>query len=445
LPIPLMTSTSSSLRLPPGPVEICRIDVDTDSLDVLQRLRSEYGNVLSIKLPHGRQACFVNDPDEVRRILVRQHSHYGKGQGFARVRMLLGNGIIVSDGDVWRRARTKIQPAFSRQNMHKLVALIARCCAATATRWADVAAAGGTLNMTREMNEFALELILRSVFGTDYDDRIVKDGENPFAFFSQDSARDLRVVLKVRKLRTFLLEIVTARRRDQKDRSFDLLSMYLSATDRSGQGFSDDELMDELLSLIIAGYETSAGTLNWAWWLIATHESVADLLLQEAQTLLADDEAISSESAGRMTYTQQVIDETLRLFPPVWLFSRRTLHNDSLSGFDLPADTEIFLSPYIMHRTAEFWPDAERFDPSRFSATAKSGKDDRAYFPFSLGPRRCLGEYFSFLEMKIHIAYLIQRFRFTVPPDTFPGLDLGINLRSENDIMLQPIVRRIAA
>jgi cytochrome P450 len=440
-----MTSSSNPLRLPPGPEEPISIDVNPETLDALLRLQNEYGNMVSIRTPGGRLVYFINEPDEVRRILVRRHAKYGKGRGFERVKMLLGNGIIVSDGDVWRRARTMIQPAFSRQNVHKLVATMIRCCKDKEAAWNVVAADGGVLNITREMNEFALELILRSIFGTDYESSIVKDGVNPFAFLSQDSARDLSVVMKVRNLRHFLLDIIVMRRESGADEHDDLLSMYLNATDKSGSEFNDRELIDELITLIVAGYETSAGTLNWAWYLIASHPEAEQNLLEEARIVIPDVESITYEAVTQMEYAQQLLEETLRLYPPVWIFSRQSLEEDVLTDFDVPTDTEIFLSPYILHRTGDFWADPEKFDPSRFGAQGKHKKGDRPYFPFSLGPRRCLGEYFSFLEMKIHLGYLTQRFHMETITDQSPGLDLGINLRSKNDIMLRPTVQQSAA
>lgn len=439
-----MTSSSTHLRLPPGPDEAIRIDVNPETLDALLTLQREYGNMVAITTPRGRLVYFINDPDEVRRILVRRQASYGKGPGFARVRMLLGNGIIVSDGDTWRRARTMIQPAFSRQSVHRLIEQMILCSRKRAGRWRDVVAANGVLNITREMNEFALELILRSIFGTDYETHIVSNGSNPFAFLSDDSARDLGIVLKMRNLRNLLLEIVTARRRSEPHDAFDLLSMIMSATDKSGEGFSDAELIDELITLIVAGYETSAGTLNWAWSLLAAHPQAEEQLLREARTLLPNEDSITFESVGDMQYAQQLIEETLRLYPPVWIFSRQSLQDDSLTDFDVPAGTEIFFSPYILHRTEEFWPDPERFDPSRFGPQGKYQKGNRPYFPFSLGPRRCLGEYFSFLEMKIHLGYLVQRFHMETESAVFPGLDLGINLRSRNDIILRPSVQQFA-
>lgn len=395
---------------------------------------------MSFTQASGRLACFINEPAEIRRILIRQHGKYVKGPGFERVKMLLGNGLIVSDGAVWRRSRTMIQPAFSRANVHRLIATMVTCCRACSDRWTEAAQAGKPLNITQETSDFALELILRAIFGDDYERSILSDGANPFAFLSEDSTRDLRVVLKVRELRELVLRIIANRRAAPSIEAYDFLSMYLSARDKAGNAFSDNELLDELMTLVIAGYETSAGTLNWAWYLLAKHEEMLRSIGDEAAARSADD-TINDADVSEMRYTQAFLEETLRLYPPVWLFTRRVSEADTIAEFNLPAGTDIYFSPYILHRTEAFWPEPERVDPERFAADARPARGDRPYFPFSLGPRRCLGEYFSFLEMKIHLGLLSQAFTMRLADDESPSLDLGINLRSQSDIFLQPALR----
>jgi cytochrome P450 len=237
-----------------------------------------------------------------------------------------------------------------------------------------------------------------------------------------------------------LLQLIAERRADDTVRHFDFMSMYLAALDKNGQGFSDAELLDELITLVVAGFETSANTLNWAWYLIASHPEVEARLIDEAKTHFPDTSAVSDERAAAMQYTQQVLEETLRLYPPVWLFTRRAREDDQLAHFDVPPGTDIYLSPYLLHRTQRYWPEPDRFDPDRFAPSDKS-KKEQPFFPFSLGPRRCLGEYFSFLEMKIHLGLLCPRFRMTLVDEGDPGLELGINLRSARDIMLRPDYR----
>jgi cytochrome P450 len=436
-----MTEPQLAFRRPPGPDQAVTLGIDPETLATLQALQRDYGDVVSLTQPNGRLAYFVNDAHEVRRMLTRRHARYVKGPGFERVKMLLGNGLIVSDGDVWRRSRTMIQPAFTRQSVHRLLGVMVECCDRRALRWASAAARGATLNITQETCDFALELILVSTFGDDYEDHILKEAENPFAFLSQDSTRDLSVVMKVRHLRELLMTIIGGRRAGKTSRYFDFLSMYLEATDKQGQRFSDAELLDELITLIVAGFETSANTLNWVWYLVAKHADVEARLIEEARREVPAVSSISADSLADMQYTQQVLEETLRLYPPVWLFTRRSTESDELDEFDVPPGTDIYLSPFVLHRTAHYWPEPDRFDPDRF-APADQPKKDRPFFPFSLGPRRCLGEYFSFLEMKVHLGLLLPRFRMRLADDKDPGLELAINLRSARDIHVIPQERK---
>ena len=435
-----MTSAQVEFRQPPGPDQPVTLGIDPETLATLQGLQREHGDMVSVRNANGRLGYFVNDAAEVRRILTRRHAKYKKGPGFERVKMLLGNGLIVSDGDVWRRSRTMIQPAFSRQNVHRLVTVMKECSERRAVHWAKLAKAGEQCNITAETSDFSLELILLCIFGDDYHTRIMTEGENPFAFLSKDSTRDLSVVLKIRHLRELLLSIVEDRRACNGSDDFDFLSMYLQATDKQGIAFTNAELLDELMTLIVAGFETSANTLNWVWYLIAKHPDVEAKLIAEAEEHFPDESALSAESLAPMEYTQQVLEEALRLYPPVWLFTRRSQEEDVLEDFDVPIGTDIYLSPFILHRTERYWSDPDRFDPDRFAVSDKPRKD-RPFFPFSLGPRRCLGEYFSFLEMKVHIGLLLPRFRMQLVTDLTPELELGINLRTANDLLMQPMER----
>ena len=434
-----MSTITPDFRRPPGPDSAVALGIDPATLGSLQALQREYGNIVSMVKPSGRLAYFINDPLEVRRILVRRHSRYVKGPGFERVKMLLGNGLIVSDGDVWRRSRTMIQPAFKVQNVHRLMQVMVECTERRAEVWETAAKKGEVINITEETNEFALELILKTIFGPDYEGKLMATGDNPFAFLSRDSTRDLSVVMKVRDLRKTLLEII-AERRDRDVEEFDFLAMYMKARDKNGEGFTDKELLDELMTLIVAGFETSANTLNWVWYLLAGHPEVEERLIAESENFLPNASAVNAENTTAMKYTQQVLEETLRLYPPVWLFTRRAREEDELDDYDVPPGTDIYLSPYVLHRTASIWPDPDEFNPDRFEISEKP-KRDRPYFPFSLGPRRCLGEYFSFLEMKVHIGLLLPRFRMQRVSNTDPILELAINLRSKDDIVLRPTLR----
>ena len=203
-----MTTDNSTIRRPPGTSEAIELKADDETLADFLRLREEYGNVVAMKSPRGREVYFVNEPAAIQRILVRDHEKYVKGPGFERVKLLLGNGIFVSDGAHWRRARRMAQPGFTRRKLRGLIDLIVERVEARAVDWESKAVAAEPVDITTEMSDFALELILRAIFGRDYDDRIIADGDNPFSFLAEEFSRDINLVVKFRALRDLILELV---------------------------------------------------------------------------------------------------------------------------------------------------------------------------------------------------------------------------------------------
>lgn len=432
-----MESATAPVRRPPGPSAPHSLGVDAATLEYLAELGKDYGNIAYVTTPRGRHAYFVNDPAAIHRVLVRDRDSYDKGPGFELVKLLLGNGIFVSDGAHWRRARTMIQPGFTRKHLNQLIGLITASCEDRAGRWEMLADAGDPIDVTFEMTDFALELILRAIFGPDYEARVIADGENPFAFLSEETARDLELVVRFRQLRKLVMEIVERRRQTKEEGDTDFLSIYIDARDKAGAAFTDRDLLDELMTLIVAGFETSAGTLNWAWYLVAKHAGIQQKIAAEADRVLGSGGAIDKDSVAELTYLKQVLNETMRLYPPGWIFSRRANADLSLGDYDVPAGTDIYISPYLLHRTPEFWPDPDTFDPDRFAKDRLTAENQAAFIPFSLGPRRCIGEHFAMLEMRIHLALLAQRFQMRLTTDESPTLEVGVNLRSSGSILLR--------
>jgi cytochrome P450 len=430
-----MTDPAPQLRLPPGPAERHTINAEPASLPILQQLTAQYGDIVCVhSKDRPNPSLFLNDPEHIRQVLIGNHGNYVKGVGFERVKMLLGNGIITSDGDYWRRQRTMMQPAFGRGSVARLSANVRHCNREIELEWQRLADDSATLDITAAMSHYGLEVILRSIFSEDLP-RLVRDS-SPFAFLAADPTRDIRTVLKVRELGRVILECIRERRASDR-RPHDFLSLFLDARDRrSGAAMTDEELLDELKTLIIAGHETSAGTLNWTWYLLHHHPQVeAPLLAEIAARLPGDrwgyDEVMSLE------YMPRVLKETLRLYPPVWLFSRRAVRPDRLGEYDVPAGAHIFISPYLFHRNPRYWPDPERFDPERFAAPDAEEKEKLHFIPFSAGSRRCAGEYFSFVEMQVHLAMLAPRFRLQCLSEEPMAIDPAINLRSKSGIMMR--------
>jgi cytochrome P450 len=428
--------------LPPGPAELHTIGPGLPTFDALARWIPEYGELFCVQSRDRRDPSFVvSSPAYIKQILLTNHENYAKGVGFERVKMLLGNGIIVSDGEEWRRQRTMMQPGFSRANIARLSEPMRALNVELRAPWARLADAHEAIDITTAMSRLGLEVILRSILSTDLDRLVEREGANPFAFLAEDHTRDIQTAVRFRNLARLILGIV-AQRRTTGERPFDFLSLLMDARDRkSGTGMTDKELLDEVNTLIIAGHETSAGTLNWTWYLLSQHPDAEQRLLDELAAATPGDD-FSFDQLMALRFATCVLKETLRLYPPVWLFSRRAIREDRLGEFRVPAGAHLFIAPYFLHRRPELWPDPERFDPDRFDEQRSAPVDRYAFIPFSAGARRCIGEYFSFVEMQMHLALLAPHFALRFEPgdgrqrEQAIELDPAVNLRTRRSIHL---------
>jgi cytochrome P450 len=427
-----MVSSTTPKHLPPGPEEHFSLTVNQESLAFLERAILAYGDCFRVQSTDRKDDSYVLlNPEHVKHVLLTNSANYRKGVGFERVKMLLGNGIIVSDGDHWRRQRTMLQPAFKQAKIADLSRHIKASCLAVRDQWRLLARDRATIDITTAMSQFGLDVILRCIFSDDLEGICSKAGGNPFAFLASDSERDLNMAKRFRELSQLVRECVEERRTSGA-RPADFLSDMIDARDkRTGEGMSDKEIVDEVNTMIIAGHETSAGTLNWAWYLISRHPEVEAKLLAELDAGILDDD-VQLGDVMHLSYMRQVLLETLRLYPPVWLYTRRAIADDQLGDYAVPAGTHIYLSPYLLHRQAGLWPEPEpeAFHPDRFAAGSADKRHRQAYIPFSAGARRCIGEHFAFVEMQMHLAIMLREFKLTHVPDKPITIDLAINLRT---------------
>lgn len=426
------------MRLPPEPEGSLDLGESDESLAQMCALQARFGDIYRVYAPSRRAYVYViNHPDDVRRVLVTNHGNYQKGYGLDRVRILLGNGIVTSDGELWRTQRYMMQPLFHRRMLGQFVRIIATANATLLSRWERVAASGGRLNVTDEMSALTLEFILRAIFGADLDRLASEFGDNPFAIIAQEPARDLAFAHKVYRLRKLVADIAS-RRRAAGDEQADLMGMLLRARDKNtGAAMGEREFVDEVMTLIIAGHETAASTLNSVWYLLSQHPEAEARLHAEIDAVAARQPAFDLELSEELTYTRRVIDEALRLYPPVWVISRRSVGTDRLAGYEIPASTELLLSPYLVHRHPQFWRDPERFDPDRAEPIAPDGGSLFARIPFGAGARRCIGEAMAMYEMSLHLYCTARRFRLLHPPAPPMQLEARINLRSRQPIHMR--------
>jgi len=432
--------TAAVTPQPQPPEAELQFDVGStdDSLERMIELFARHGDTYRVYVPSRHSYTYViHHPDDVKRVLVSNYRNYTKGPGIDRIKLLLGKGIMTSEGEMWKRQRAMMQPCFHRRVLTQFASLIAQANDRFIARWEALAARGELVNITEEMSDLTLEIVMRSIIGRDLERVTQQLGANPFEVVAKDSARNLQFVYKFRSLAGLVREMIARRRARPEEEHFDYLAMLMSARDKeSGRGMGEGELIDEILTLIVAGHETTASGLNWTWYLLSQHSEVEARLhaeLDAAQELAAP----SLVQVEALTYTQQIVNEALRLYPPGWVLSRRTIEPDVLGGYALPARTNVLLPLYLIHRHPRFWSNPETFDPDRFAPEHEAERPRFAYMPFAAGPRHCIGETFALYEMLVHLYKVARRYRLRYVPDKPLELEAQINLRTRHPLHMR--------
>jgi cytochrome P450 len=423
-------------RRPPGPAAGFDLGGSDETLARLGRYFAEFGDIYRVFAPaRGVYNYVINHPDDIKRVLLSNHRNYTKGEGMDRVKILLGNGIMTSEGDFWRRQRRMMQPAFHRRVIDRFAALLREVNDKFAARWADAAARGAPVNVSDDSSELTLEIVLGSIFGADLARLEAEFGANPFEVVAKEQNRDLKFAFRFRSL-TKLVAGLIERRRSAPAEHFDFLSMLMATRDReTGEAMSDKELIDEVLTLIVAGHETTAAALTWTWYLISQHPEVQERLQVEADRT-GRDATLGLDAAESLQYTHQVLQEALRLYPPGWLLTRRTLEADELGGFPIAPRTDVFICPYLLHRHPGFWSEPEQFRPERFAGADAEERHRFSYIPFAVGPRHCIGENIAMFEMLVHVQAMACRFHLSRADREPIELEAQINLRPRSSLMM---------
>jgi len=281
--------------------------------------------------------------------------------------------------------------------------------------------------------------VLRALFSDDLSRLTSGHGGNPFALLTDDTERNLAFAYKFRQLGALILDEVQRRRRDGV-RHNDIVSLLIDARDRqTAAPMGDRQLLDEIMTLIVAGHETTASSLNWFWYLLASTPDAAARLRAEVDAGAVDPPGYSD--LERLPFTRRAIDETLRLYPPGWLLTRRAIAADTVGAISLPAMADVLISPYLVQRHPAHWPDPARFDPDRFLPEYNSVRNRFAYLPFGLGPRACIGEHLALVEMHTHVATLARRFDLELVPGQAIELESQVNLRTRHPLRMIPRLR----
>ena len=423
---------------------------------LFEHLVREYGNVSHYKLG-GSNIVFVNDPELIREILITQASAFIKERTQKRMKILLGEGLITSEGEFHMRQRRIAAPAFHRQRIQTYADVMVSRATAMRQSWRE----GKQFDISAAMMQLSLEIVARTLFASDVtaDIRVINDEVNAImrlynflvALPRAEALLHLPIpgLMRFRRARKHLDAVVqrmiATRRSEGVDRG-DLLSMLISArdTENSGEGMSDEQLRDEVITIFLAGYETVANALTWTWYLLSQNPQAEQRLHAEIDQVLGDRPATLAD-LPQLRYTEMVFAESMRLYPPAWAMGRQATRSIELGPYMLPAGTYFLFSQYILQRSAEYFPDPLRFDPERFTLEQKAARHRFAYFPFGGGGRQCIGEAFAWMEGVLLIATIAQRWNLRLLPGQQIEVQPKITLRPRFPILMQAQARRTTA
>lgn len=394
-------------------------------LAYLDSVWREYGDVVQFPIPRP-PSYLVNDPDGVRRVLVANGRNYGKSTiQYRSLALVTGEGLLVADTEAWRRQRPLVQPAFHHETLEHIVSHVDVAVQRMLARW-DALPTGGVVDVDEAMMHGALEVVGHALFGTDLSadaDRLAtatlsalevvvaraRVPVTPPGWVPTPANRKLRA--SVEELDGAVGRMMDERRRSPRAVPTDMLDLLMGSRDDTGAGLTVTEIRDQVVTFIVAGHETVASALTWAWALLAAHPQVQRDLQDESDAVLAGRPATFADY-GRLPLARAIFDEALRLYPPAWLITRKSLGDDTLGGHDIPESSLLILSPWLLHRHPAAWPQAESFRPDRFL----SGEADRtAFIPFGAGLRQCIGKDFAYVEGVLMLSAIAGRYSFDYP------------------------------
>ncbi|QIB47312.1 cytochrome P450 [Streptomyces aureoverticillatus] len=423
-----------------------------DQVAFLSKAVEKYGDVFRMRLL-GNPLVMLNHPDHVHRVLVENRENYDKENFLYRtVRPVLRNGLIGAiGGESWHRQRRLMQPSFHRPKISAFADTMTEETAAMLGRWHQRYRDGDVAAVVPDVGHIALRIVTRNLFGADvgptteaiendftYANQIMGDFFRfPFPPLHWPTPSHLRLRKLIANLDRFVAEMIE-QRNTRSDGSPTLLSILADAVDEeTGHRMDSVQLQQEVVNIMVGGYETTTGAASFLLYLIAKHPEVQERMHAEITEVL-DGRQPGFDDVAKLTYTRMVVDETLRLRGPAWQTMRRAVGPDEVGGFGIDANTGIYINFYTMHRHRDFWPDPERFDPERFAPQAVAERPRNAYIPFGSGLRVCIGKHFALSELMIIATMIVQQYRLVLPDNHPPvGLDQLVTLRPKHEVLLR--------
>ena len=429
-------------RLPTGNL----LDYTRDHLGFLTRCAREYGDVVGLRFVNV-PVYLLNHPDYVEYVLVRNNRNFIKSRGERKSLGFLGNGLLTSEDSFWRRQRRLAQPAFHRERISAYGEVMVECTGGMISGWQD----GETRDVHRDMMRLTLEIVASTLFGVPLGSAEFEEVGDVLATISQrftgrggvffqvpekvPTPGNLRFRRAVRMLDALIYRIIQDRRARGEDVG-DLLSMLLAVRDEeTGEGMTDLQLRDETMTVFLAGHETTANALSWTWLLLSGHPEVESRLQEELREVLAG-RPPTVDDLPRLRYTDMVVKESMRLYPPAWAFGREALADCEIGGYHVPAGTQLIMSQWVMHRDPRYYEEPSKFRPERWGGDSTEGLPKYAYFPFGGGPRLCIGQSFAKMEAVLLLATIAQQFRLRSTPGEQIVPQPSITLRPKNGMRM---------
>lgn len=424
-------------------------------LEFLAEAARTHGDVVRLGGVGRRGFYLVSHPDDIHHVVKANHRNYVKGANFQLIKSLAGEGLFLSEGDHWVQQRKLIQPAFHMARLGAMADSMVEHTESLLDRWEEAAAAGEPVDIEKEMNRLSLSIGVRVLFGADVEhhaEDIREAVSTAFSFFHKrvwtpglplwaPTPGNLRFKRAVARLDEIVYSIIDQRRRSGEERD-DVLTMLLGMRDEDGRGMTDRQLRDEVMTLLVAGHESTALTLTWTLYLISRYPMIEQRLHRELDRTLEGRRPTLGDFR-QLSYLSQVIQESMRLYPAFWVFTRTPKEDDVIGGYRIPAGSVLLISCYVTHRDRRFWDNPEGVDPDRFSEARSKDRPEFAFYPFGGGPRRCVGQRLAELEASMVLATVARRASLHLVPGRPVVPTATLSLRPEGGLPMTVHPRRV--
>ena len=444
-------STINKTKLPPGPKTKLPLghlfSFRRNSLGFLIEIAREYGDIVHFKIGPFR-VVLLNHPDFIKEVLTTQHRNFVKGRPLEMAKELLGEGLLTSEGEFHKRQSQIIQPAFHRKMIESYAPAMTEYATRLMNGWED----GMTVDIMEEMVKLSTSIAGKTMFNVDIEREAPEINQalnTVMSLFGRITLPFSEWLLKLplpgtnrfykakARLDHTIYSIIDERRRSKWDNG-DLLSLLLRSQHENGGagGMSDQQVRDEALTLFLTALDTTSLALNWTWYLLSQNREVEGKLHEEVDRVLQG-RIPTAEDITQLKYTRMVLGESMRIYPPIYVISRQALEDFSIDQYIVPAGTIVLMSPYLIHHDPRFHPDPEQFNPAAWDKHSTGLSSKYEYFPFSRGPRSCIGESYAWMEGVLVLATIAQSWRFKLVPDHPVELLPLLNLRPKYGMMMQ--------